>query len=225
MDEADVRLAVKAYWDSRAPHFDGVASHVRHADAWAGVLAAAFAADGPRDVVDLGAGTGACALVAAGLGHRVTAVDGSAPMLAVARRAAEAGGLSVAFVQAFIDDVRLPAASADIVTMRNVLWTLPRPADALTVAARLLRPGGRVVISDGLWSVSPVDRSTYPDALGERLPLHRGLTEEDGRTLLAVAGFTAIRTWQHLFPVEPYPASVPFFVMSGVTAPGAAAGA
>ena len=58
MARQDVQAAVTAYWSARAPLFDGVASHVAQRDLWRGVLEAAFQAEGPKDVVDLGTGTG-----------------------------------------------------------------------------------------------------------------------------------------------------------------------
>ncbi|MCJ2101014.1 class I SAM-dependent methyltransferase [Methylobacterium sp. E-046] len=203
-----------AYWDARAPHFDGVASHVRLQEVWREVLAAAFAVDTPCDVVDLGTGTGACAIIAAALGHRVRAFDGSTAMLAVARAAAERAGHQVTFVQSRIADAPIAPASADIVTLRNVLWTLERPAEALEVARRALRLGGRVVVSDGLWSHAPDDRSDYTPDVAARLPLHAGLSEADARRLLHDTGFDGISSWQHLFRSEPYPGGVPAFVLS-----------
>jgi len=210
----DTKAAVTAHWNARAPAFDGVASHVARFDDWRRVLEAAFEADGPKDVVDLGTGTGACALVAASLGHRVRAYDGSQGMLAAARAAAGRLGLDVEFVVALIGDIPAAPKSADIVTLRNVLWTLERPIEALEQARRILRPGGRVVIADGLWSAAPQFRSTYTSELAARLPLHAGLTESDARHLLAEAGFSPVRTWQHLFGGSPYPGGVPMFVVS-----------
>lgn len=208
------RDAVTAYWSARAPQFDGVASHVAQREIWREVLEAAFEAERPKDVVDLGTGTGACALIAASLGHRVRGYDGSEGMLAVARAAAAAANLDVAFETSVIDDVVAEADSADIVTLRNVLWTLERPMDGLLQAHRILRPGGVVVVSDGLWSVAPQYRSTYEPALAARLPLHGGLSEALARQMLAEAGFGEVRSWQHLFATPPYPGGVPMFVLT-----------
>ncbi len=219
MTGPDVAASVTAYWDGRAPAFDGVASHVARFDEWRRVLEAAFEADGPKDVVDLGTGTGACALVAASLGHRVRGYDGSHGMLAAARAAAAGLGLDIVFEAALIDDVSVPDASADIVTLRNVLWTLADPAAALAKARRILRPGGRIVVSDGQWSVAPQYRSTYPAELAAKLPLHDGPSEEVARRMLAQAGFGAARSWQHLFAGSPYPGDVPVFVLSAPALP------
>jgi ubiquinone/menaquinone biosynthesis C-methylase UbiE len=214
MKAAEAQAQVSDYWTRRAPAFDGVASHVAQASLWRDVLAAAFEAQGAKDVVDLGTGTGACALIAASLGHRVRACDGSEGMLAAARQAAEAAGLDIALEHALIGEATFAPASADIVTLRNVLWTLPDPMAALRRAHLLLRPGGLVLVSDGLWSVAAQYRSTYPETLAASLPRHDGLTEDEARTMLADAGFGPAQSWQHLFPASPYPGDVPMFVLT-----------
>lgn len=212
--QRSVGAGVTDYWNARAPKFDGAASHVAQRELWRAVLEAAFQADGPKDVVDLGTGTGACALLAATLGHRVRACDGSANMLEVARAAARQAGLAIAFQDTTIEAAEIADASADIVTLRNVLWTLEHPTEALLQAQRILRPGGLVLVCDGLWSVAPEYRSTYPEELAARLPLHDGLTEAAAQDLLTRAGFSGFRRWQHLFPASPYPGNVPVFVLT-----------
>lgn len=213
---AQTQTAITDYWTRRAPAFDGVASHVAQAGLWRDVLEAAFEAEGPKDVVDFGTGTGACALIAAGLGHRVKGFDGSGGMLEIARRAAAAQGLAVEFGQVLIENAPVEAASVDIVTLRNVLWTLPEPMAALDKAYRTLRGGGRVLVSDGLWDVAPQYRSTYAEEVSAGLPLHAGLTEQQARAMLVEAGFAQVRSWQHLFPAAPYPGEVPMFVLSAI---------
>lgn len=210
----DVQAAVTAHWSARAPQFDGVASHVAQAGLWREVLHAAFQADAPRDVVDLGCGTGACAIIAASLGHRVRAFDASPEMIETARKAASAAGVEASFDVGLIGELPLDGNSADIVTLRNVLWTLEHPMEALRIAHYLLRPGGLLVVSDGLWSVAPQYRATYAPEVSARLPLHDGLTEAQSRLMLAKAGFPVAQSWQHLFPASPYPGDVPVFVLS-----------
>lgn len=214
MKPAEAQIEVSNYWTRRAPAFDGVASHVAQAALWRDVLAAAFEAEEAKDVVDLGTGTGACALIAASLGHRVRACDGSEGMLAAARQAATTAGLDVAFEHALIADASFAPGSADIVTLRNVLWTLPDPMAALRKAQSILRPGGLVLVSDGLWSTAAQYRSTYPETLAASLPRHDGLTDDEARMMLEEAGFGPARSWQHLFSASPYPGDVPMFVLT-----------
>ena len=192
--------AMAAHWSARAHRFDGAASHNHHRDAWRHVFSEAVG-DQPGDVVDLGCGTGACAILLAEMGHRVTAVDGAAGMLEHARRSAQQAGVEIDFIERDMDRAGLPGASADVVTLRNVLWTLEAPAAALRLAHRLLRPGGVVLVSDGLWRKRADPQLA---ALNGYLPYANGVREDDARALLNDAGFGDIASWQHLFPSAPY---------------------
>ncbi len=193
--------AMSEHWNGRAHRFNGAASHIRHHDEWDTVLGAAL---GPktRDAVDLGCGTGACTLLLAACGHRVTGVDGSEGMLSYARQDATERGLNVTFIHASMDEANLPDESADIVTLRNVLWTLENPADALALAERVLRPGGTVLVSDGMWFLHRENNSAKK--FGAHLPFFNGLAEKDARSMLDEVVFDEAKSWSHLFQHHPY---------------------
>ena len=214
--------AMAEHWNGRAHRFNPAASHLRHRDQWCTVFAAALGTE-PKDVVDLGCGTGACAILAAELGHRVRAVDGSSAMLQFARAEAVERGLHVTFIQASMDDARLEDDSADIVTIRNVLWTLENPEAALTLARRVLRPGGMLLVSDGLWYLHRQNNSAAE--FGVKLPYFNGLAAEDVKAMLERATFTGVRTWQNLFDAHPYGSvyddptrKIDFFVLTAIRA-------
>jgi SAM-dependent methyltransferase/ADP-ribose pyrophosphatase YjhB (NUDIX family) len=148
----------RRFWDANADRFDDEPDHglrdpqVRAA--WAIRLRSWLPAS-PSDVLDLGCGTGSLSLLAAADGHRVTAVDSSARMAALARE--KLAGTSARVLVG--DAARPPVAPGgfDVVLVRHVLWTLPDPGDALRHWAQLLRPGGRLVLVEGRWgAVSPV---------------------------------------------------------------------
>jgi len=189
------------HWTERSSRFNGGASHLRHEAMWIDAFRAALG-DAPLRVLDLGTGTGACALLLAGLGHEVTAVDGSQGMLATARNMAQERGLAIDFIHATMDEADLPAASFDVVTLRNVLWTLETPVAALRLARRALKPNGRVLISDGKWRVDGVPYET--PAFYGKLPFANGMTEQEGRAMLAEAGFGGVRSYADRFAVNPY---------------------
>jgi SAM-dependent methyltransferase len=115
-------------------------------------------------VLDIATGTGFVALIAAGLGHRVTGIDLAAPMLAEAEREARERRLAVTFRPGDAVAPDFPAASFDAVVNRHLFWTLRDPATALASWKRLLRPGGRVVVLDGFW-FEPL-RDDEPDGEG-----------------------------------------------------------
>jgi ArsR family transcriptional regulator len=108
-----------------------------------------FAAAQPRDLLDIGTGTGRMIEI---LGPRVMhalGVDQSREMLAVARVNLERAGLANSIVR-LGDMYQLPLAdsSFDAVVIHQVLHYADRPAAAIAEAARVLRPGGMLVVVD-----------------------------------------------------------------------------
>lgn len=103
-------------------------------------------------VVDLGCGSGADALLAAGeVGPtgRVAGVDFLGEMVERARGfAAEAGADHLELHQAEMEDLPLPDASADVVISNGSINLSARKSRVLAEAHRVLRPGGRLVVAD-----------------------------------------------------------------------------
>lgn len=98
-----------------------------------------------RDVVELGCGTAYFSAVLAKLGARPVAVDPTPAQLATARRMQYETGISFPLVEAPGEKVPLPDASFDLAVSEYgaSLWAVPERW--LAEAARLLRPGGRLV--------------------------------------------------------------------------------
>ncbi len=95
--------------------------------------------DEPRDVVDLGAGTGKLTRALVDLGHRVTAIEPLPEMLELLPAAAP--GAFAILGNAEI--IPLPDAHADVVTCAQSFHWFDHPV-ALPEIARVLRPGGRL---------------------------------------------------------------------------------
>jgi ubiquinone/menaquinone biosynthesis C-methylase UbiE len=142
-------------WDAQAASFDDEPDHglrdpeVRRA--WARRLASWLPARA-SDVLDLGCGTGSLSLLAAEQGHRVTGVDASPAMVDRAR--AKLAGRDAAFL---VGDAAAPPVGEqrfDVVLVRHVLWALPDPGRALRHWRGLLRPGGRLVLIEGVWGTA-----------------------------------------------------------------------
>jgi ubiquinone/menaquinone biosynthesis C-methylase UbiE len=99
------------------------------------------------EVADMGSGTGFVAAGLAPLVSRVYVLDGSAAMLDVARRNL-AGFDNVTYQVTDGHRIPLPDASLDAVTANMYLHHCHDPAAAIQEMARVLKPGGRLVITD-----------------------------------------------------------------------------
>lgn len=103
-------------------------------------------------VVDIGCGPGDVDVRLARAVPRIqiTAIDGSAPMLALARDAVRAAGLQkrVTLVEGYIPGVALPDRSYDAVLSKDLLHHLPDPSVLWEEVARLGRPGAAIYVMD-----------------------------------------------------------------------------
>ena len=141
--------AARRYFAANASDWDTIrALHV----AEGAVEAAMREAIGERpfdSLLDLGTGTGRLLELFAPLYVRAVGIDASADMLAVARANLDRAG--VANAQVRLGDIyNLPFGrnAFDVVTIHQVLHYLDDPERALAEAARVLRPGGRLLIID-----------------------------------------------------------------------------
>lgn len=128
-----------------APVYDLVFGRVFDAGRKAGIAAAERA--GGR-ILEVGIGTGISLLDYSGRA-RVFGVDISEPMLAQARRRVEALRLGFVDGLAVMDAAALdfPDASFDVVMAQYVVTTVPDPEAALDEFARVVRPGGEIILA------------------------------------------------------------------------------
>ncbi len=154
-----LKKTIAGYWDGRSAGFErmqGIRNRLQK-EAWTGFLARTVgeAKETPKAVLDVGTGTGFLALLLAGLGHRVKALDLSPGMVEQARRNAAERGLTAEFAVADGESLPEPDGAYDVLVNRNVLWTLPRPDQAVADWKRVLKPGGLLVVIDGDWFDNP----------------------------------------------------------------------
>ena len=145
----DREVAAGAYFERVAPQWDRIRSlYVCETDVEAAILKAA--GDGPFErVVDLGTGSGRMLTLLGKQARMSVGLDLSHNMLNIARANVTRAGLDkVELRHGDIFATRLPAESADLVIVHQVLHYLADPAAAAAEAARLVMPGGRLVIVD-----------------------------------------------------------------------------
>jgi len=103
----------------------------------------------PRDLLDIGTGTGRILEILAPRVERALGIDQSREMLSVARVNLEHAGLENASVRlGDMYQLALPDDSFDAVVIHQVLHYADRPAAAIAEAARVLRPTGILVLVD-----------------------------------------------------------------------------
>lgn len=101
------------------------------------------------DLLDIGTGTGRILELVAGRVGTATGIDLSREMLGLARARLERAGLPQCTVRhGDMYQLPWPENSFDAITIHQVLHYAEDPAQAVAEAARVLRPGGRIVIAD-----------------------------------------------------------------------------
>lgn len=147
-------------------------------------------------VVDLGSGGGFDAFLAArevGESGRIIGVDMTDDMIALARRNAEKGGYrNVEFRKGHIEALPLEDGSADVIISNCVINLSPEKPKVFAEALRVLKPGGRLLVSD----------IVLTEPLPEALVAHMGLyaacvsgasLREDYLEAIESAGFAEIK--------------------------------
>jgi len=163
--------------------------------------------------LDIGTGTGRMLELFADLAEDGVGVDLSHKMLTVARSNIAKAGLTDRFVrQADAGALPINADSADLVTVHQVLHHLDDPARAVAECARVLKPGGRLIIVDfaphdlaflrtehhhAQLGIHPADMARWFEQAGLAAPDPLALTPktDDGR--LTVLIWSAEKTHGH----------------------------
>jgi ArsR family transcriptional regulator len=141
--------AATAYFARNAARWDEIRSlYVDEAEVEAALIQAA--GPGPfHRMIDLGSGSGRMLTLFAPHAQSAIGLDLSQQMLNIARaQTAQAGLTQCELRHGDIFATRLPDGYADLVVVHQVLHYLADPAAAVAEAARLVAPGGRLVIAD-----------------------------------------------------------------------------
>ncbi|QLL62545.1 ArsR/SmtB family transcription factor [Sinorhizobium mexicanum] len=139
----------QAYFSRNAAEWDELRRlHVSEGDVEA-TLKAMVGEEPVESLLDLGTGTGRILQLFEGIYRRGIGVDASRDMLAVARSNLDRAGITKASIRhGDIFNLPLDGQAFDLVTIHQVLHFLEEPETAIAEAARMLAPGGRLVIID-----------------------------------------------------------------------------
>lgn len=142
-------------------------------------------------VLDVGCGTGTLLLDIArqiGTTSRVAGVDPSQGQIARACAKATRSGLPIEFQIGVIEQLPFPEQTFDVVFSTLMMHHLPAPLkrQGLVEIARVLKPGGRLVLADFTHKADRVGRAVHVHAGGSRV--------QDLVALLTDAGFTVVET-------------------------------
>lgn len=206
---------VRRYWDMDAATYDRSPQHAPTSPmvlaAWRGALETLLP-PAPARVLDCGAGTGFLSLIAAELGHQVTATDLSSSMLARLQEKAARRGLEIEVAIARADAP--PGTGYAAVMERHLLWTLPDPDAVLRAWLAASAPEATLVSIGSIWGdLDPMERmvararhrldrirgvpnehhAEYDDAMNDALPLSGGAHPERVVGLVEAAGWRSTR--------------------------------
>jgi 7,8-dihydro-6-hydroxymethylpterin dimethyltransferase len=151
-------------------------------------------------VLDLGSGTGVECFIASGLvgqGGQVTGVDMLDSMLELSERAAAGvaanlGYRNVEFKKGYLEELPMPDSSTDVVLSNCVINLSPHKRRTFAEILRVLRPGGRLVISDVVCETEP-DAAIRNDEVLRGECISGAFTQRDLFRILEETGFVAAR--------------------------------
>lgn len=174
--------SAESYFSAIAETWDQLrALHYPEADIEQAILAHV---DGQKfdRIVDLGTGTGRMLTLLAPLAKEAEGLDMSHHMLTVARANLNRAEVRNARVrQGDVTDTPFETNSADLVVVHQVLHYLENPENVLNEAARILRPGGRLLLID----FAPHDLEFLRETQGHR---RLGIRHEDVSEWSEIAG-------------------------------------
>jgi ubiquinone/menaquinone biosynthesis C-methylase UbiE/DNA-binding transcriptional ArsR family regulator len=175
-----------AYFDANAASWDRIRSLHAHDREVEQRLLDLMPPRAGFDVLDIGTGTGRMLELLGARGARGVGIDQSHEMLRVARANIAKAGLANVYVrQGDMYRLAWDAPEFDVVTIHQVLHFADDPAAAVAEAARVLRPGGRLVIVD----FAP---HTYDSLRIENAHRRLGFADADMRAWLLAAGLVPV---------------------------------
>ncbi len=180
------RDKVRGYFDELAGKFG---RNYVPGRSWKGLAEMLLQLMPPMTIADLGAGEGTFSQLLAQRAERVIAVDNSAKMVEFGAKLARENGITN--LEYRVGDLEAPPiddATIDLAFFSQSLHHAMHPDRAVAAAAKILKPGGRIVILDLKKHSFDQARELYADTW-------LGFSEVELRSFLESAGFNAVQSW------------------------------
>ena len=188
-DDEALRLILKKRKDRVRSYFDDLAGRFGRdyvpGRSWKGLSEMLIKLLPPMRIADIGSGEGTLSLLLAQRAEQVTGIDISEKMVEYASAVARRSGVkNVEFKLGDLEELPLPDASVDLALFSQSLHHALHPQKAVHEAARILRPGGRIVILD-------LQRHSFEEARELYADVWLGFTQVELLDFLRKARFRA----------------------------------
>lgn len=184
---ADRAASAASWFEANAGQWDAIRSlHIAESEVEAAM--SAVLGDAPiGQLIDIGTGTGRMLELFAGRAGQALGIDRSSEMLRLARaKLSERGLANTELRQADLYALPLSDDAADVAIVHHVLHFAQQPGAAIAEAARVLKPGGRLLIAD----FAAHDRE---DLRAKDAHTRLGFADEQMATWFAAAGLAPAR--------------------------------
>ena len=173
---------VKDYFDQIAPQYNEQ-RRIVYGDALREIIFSQTRIEKEDTVADIGAGTGYLTLELAKKAAQVIAVDNSSQMLSIARKEAGKAGLSnIRFLDGNAEELPVEDEQVDLVYANMLLHHVNDPLQVFKEMRRILKPGGKVIITD-------INEHEHTWLRQEKSDLWLGFNPDDLHEWLKEAGF------------------------------------
>ena len=188
-DDEALRLILKKRKDRVRSYFDDLAGRFGRdyvpGRSWKGLSEMLIKLLPPMRIADIGSGEGTLSLLLAQRAEQVTGIDNSEKMVEYASGVARRSGVkNVEFKLGDLEELPIPNASVDLALFSQSLHHALHPQKAVHEAARILRPGGRIVILD-------LQRHSFEEARELYADVWLGFTQVELLDFLRKARFRA----------------------------------
>ena len=145
---------IKDYWEGEAGIYsEGIKAELKSetAENWKNLILEYAPEKENLEVLDVGCGPGFFEIMLGKEGHHVTGIDITENMIHEAKENVKAAGLSADLMTMDCHNLNFPDETFDMIICRNITWTLDDPQKAYKEWLRVLKKGGRLLVSDACW--------------------------------------------------------------------------